>query len=83
MKNAFYKIMPVICIAALSACAPMDSRTATDTVGGAGLGLGVGALVSLTAAGCIPCGAAVGTAIGAGAGFAYDQSSKYYGWPKY
>jgi glucokinase len=54
----------------------MNSTTADRTVVGAGVGLGVGTLVSVTSAGCIPCGAAVGTAVGAGVGLAYDQYNK-------
>jgi len=65
-----------VCVLSLSACAGVDSRTAVDTAGGAVVGAGVGALVSVTAAGCIPCGAAVGAVVGAGAGLAYDQASK-------
>ena len=66
----------IACTISLSACSSMDTRTAEYTVGGAGVGLGVGALVSMASAGCIPCGVAVGSAVGAGAGLAYDQTEK-------
>ena len=66
------------CVLSLSACSTMDSRTAEYTVGGAALGAGVGALVSMGSAGCIPCGAWVGSAVGAGVGLAYDQTDKHY-----
>lgn len=66
------------CVLSLSACSSVDSRTAGYTVGGAAVGAGAGALISMGFAGCIPCGALVGTAVGAGAGLAYDQSQKQH-----
>ena len=76
LRNLSRSLGAAACVLSLSACSSMDSRTAEYTVGGAGVGLGVGALVSMASAGCIPCGVAIGSAVGAGAGLAYDQTEK-------
>jgi osmotically inducible lipoprotein OsmB len=82
MKNTFKvlsrSVAVAACVLSLSACSSLDSRTAEYTVGGAAVGAGVGALVSMGSAGCIPCGALVGTAVGAGVGLAADQTQKRY-----
>ena len=81
MKKSFSvlsrPLAAAVCILSLAACSTMNSKTAENTLVGGGVGLGVGALVSVVSAGCIPCGAAVGTAVGAGAGLAYDQTHNH------
>jgi osmotically inducible lipoprotein OsmB len=63
------------CILSLSACSDMN-KTQQRTLSGAGIGAGVGAAGTLMTGGCVACGAAVGGAVGAGAGYVYDQSEK-------
>lgn len=59
----------------LTACDGMNS-TQQRTLSGAGIGAGVGAVGTAVTGGCVTCGAAVGGAVGAGAGYLYDKSER-------
>lgn len=67
-----------VCILSLSACSGMSS-TQQRTLSGAGIGAGVGTVGTVMTGGCISCGAAIGAAVGAGAGYVYDQNQKSKG----
>ncbi|MCP4327122.1 MAG: hypothetical protein GY791_01625 [Alphaproteobacteria bacterium] len=59
----------------LSACSGLN-QTEQRTLSGGAIGAGVGAAGTALTGGCIACGAAIGGAVGAGAGYIYDQSEK-------
>lgn len=63
------------CILLLSACSGM-TNTQQRTLSGAAIGAGVGTAGTAMTGGCVSCGAAIGAAAGAGAGYIYDQSEK-------
>lgn len=69
--------LPAIVIAGLtlSACSGMNDTEQRVLSGGA-IGAGVGAAGTALTGGCVACGAAIGGAVGAGAGYLYDQSEK-------
>ncbi|MFN7113318.1 MAG: hypothetical protein ACK4PK_03060 [Alphaproteobacteria bacterium] len=52
------------------------SRTQQRTLSGAGIGAGVGVVGTAVTGGCISCGAVIGGAAGAGAGYLYDKTKK-------
>lgn len=62
-------------LAALSACSNLDTTQERVLSGGA-IGAGVGAATTILTGGCISCGTAIGGAVGAGAGYAYDYFEK-------
>ncbi|HYM33304.1 MAG TPA: hypothetical protein VEU47_18545 [Candidatus Cybelea sp.] len=59
----------------LGGCSSM-SDTEQRTLSGAAIGTGAGALAFWMTGGCTACGAAIGGAVGAGAGYVYDQVKK-------
>ncbi len=67
--------LPVIFAAtlALGACSNM-STTEQRVLSGGAIGAGVGAAGTALTGGCVACGAAIGGALGAGAGYIYDQT---------
>jgi len=69
--------IPVILVATLGlgACSGLNATEERVLSGGA-IGAGVGAAGTALTGGCIACGAAIGGAVGAGAGYIYDQSKK-------
>lgn len=72
MKNI---VLPAVLLLALAtaACSGMN-HTQQRVLSGAAIGAGVGAVGTALTGGCVPCGAAIGGAVGAGAGYVYDQS---------
>jgi osmotically inducible lipoprotein OsmB len=62
-------------VVGLSACSGLN-ETEQRTLSGGAIGAGVGAAGTALTGGCIACGAAIGGAVGAGAGYVYDQSKK-------
>lgn len=60
----------------MTSCSGM-STTQQRTLSGAGIGAGVGTVGTVMTGGCITCGAAIGAAVGAGAGYVYDRSRKH------
>ncbi len=69
--------LPLALLAAvgLGACSNMNDTQQRTLTGGAG-GAVVGTVIGAAAGGCIWCGTLVGGAIGAGAGYIYDQVKK-------
>lgn len=65
----------VIASLALASCSGMSS-TEQRTLSGGAIGAGVGAAGTALTGGCVACGAAIGGAVGAGAGYLYDQHEK-------
>lgn len=57
---------------ALGACSGM-SNTEQRTLSGGAIGAGVGAVGTALTGGCVSCGAALGGAVGAGAGYLFDK----------
>jgi hypothetical protein len=70
---SFILAIPVVLM--LAGCSDM-SDTQQRTLSGAAIGAGSGAAVTLMTGGCVACGAAIGGAVGAGAGYVYDQVKK-------
>lgn len=52
------------------------SNTEERVLSGGAIGAGVGAVGTVLTGGCISCGAAIGGAVGAGAGYLIDQNEK-------
>jgi osmotically inducible lipoprotein OsmB len=72
VKNTILVLSTVLL---LSACSDM-SKTQQRTLSGAGIGAGVGAVGTVMTGGCVSCGAVIGGAAGAGAGYVYDRTKK-------
>jgi osmotically inducible lipoprotein OsmB len=70
-------LVPVLAVALLgtSTCSNMNS-TEQRTLSGGAIGAASGTVITAITGGCIWCGAAIGGAVGAGAGFVYDQVKK-------
>jgi osmotically inducible lipoprotein OsmB len=79
MENASKTIVRSLavcaCVLSITACSGMNS-TQQRTLSGAGIGAGVGAAGTVLTGGCVTCGAVVGGAVGAGAGYVYDRTKK-------
>lgn len=60
---------------ATTACSNMGNTEQRVLSGGA-IGAGVGAAGTLLTGGCVACGAAIGGAVGAGAGWLLDEHEK-------
>ncbi|MDP2206794.1 MAG: hypothetical protein Q8K65_10870 [Alphaproteobacteria bacterium] len=79
MKNKFSisntTLSATVCLLLLAGCSDM-SRTQQRTLSGAGIGAGVGVVGTAVTGGCISCGALIGGAAGAGAGYLYDKTKK-------
>jgi osmotically inducible lipoprotein OsmB len=73
MNRTLKSIAAGVIILCLSACSNMNS-TQQRTLSGAAIGAGVGTAATLVTGGCITCGAVVGGAVGAGAGYVYDKT---------
>jgi len=52
------------------------SNTEERVLSGGAIGAGVGAVGTVLTGGCVSCGAAIGGAVGAGAGYLIDQNEK-------
>lgn len=62
-------------VLALQGCAGMDSKE-QRVLSGAAIGTGAGAVTTAITGGCVPCGAAVGGVVGAGAGYVVNAINK-------
>jgi hypothetical protein len=69
--------LPLLLLAAvtLSACSGLNSREQKMLSGGA-IGAGVGAVGTAITGGCVACGAAIGGAVGVGAGYVLDKTQR-------
>jgi osmotically inducible lipoprotein OsmB len=73
-------LVPVAALALLgtAACSNMDN-TQQRVISGGAIGTGVGVVGTVLTGGCVWCGAVIGGAVGAGAGYIYDQTEKSHG----
>ena len=65
----------IVGLLALTGCADMTSQQQRMVSGGAA-GAAIGAVGTVMTGGCIPCGAAIGGAVGTGAGYVIDKMDK-------
>lgn len=65
----------VLCLSAIAmtGCSNMSKRE-QRVISGAAIGAGIGTAGTVMTGGCVSCGAAIGTAVGAGAGYIVDKS---------
>jgi osmotically inducible lipoprotein OsmB len=74
MRRAFVPLAAVALIAT-AGCSNMNN-TQQRTLSGGAVGAAGGAVITAVTGGCVWCGAAIGGAVGAGAGYVYDQVKK-------
>lgn len=67
-KDFTRPVLMVVSMLALTACSGM-SDTQQRTVSGGAIGATVGTVGTVMTGGCLPCGAAIGGTVGAGAGY--------------
>lgn len=75
MKNTIYMGVLALCVMSLVACSNM-TQTEQRVLSGAGIGAAAGTAGAAMTGGCVSCGAVIGTAVGAGAGYIVDQQKK-------
>jgi uncharacterized membrane protein YebE (DUF533 family) len=78
MKKILGRTVLAASLLAMTGCANMDAQQQTILSGGAA-GAVIGTLGTVITGGCIPCGTAIGGAVGAGAGYLMyqlDQNTK-------
>jgi hypothetical protein len=73
--RTFKKVFLIFGFLALAGCADMDSQQQRMVSGGAA-GAAIGAVGTVLTGGCVACGAAIGGAVGVGAGYVVDQMDK-------
>lgn len=80
MKNTkkLSNMCAIVALVVLAGCNNM-SNTQQRTLSGAAIGTGVGVAGTAMTGGCVTCGAAIGAAAGAGAGYMYDKHEKNQG----
>jgi len=75
MGSKIIKAAALVILVGLTGCANMDS-TEQRTLSGGAAGAVIGTVGTVATGGCIPCGAAIGGAVGAAGGYVYDQVEK-------
>lgn len=79
-NTSFRAGLVLLCLMALGACSTTESgHTGTNIVVGTAIGAVTGTAATVLTGGCIPCGAAIGGASGAGAGYIYDWANRVPG----
>lgn len=68
-------VVAMLGLLSLSACSGLDNTEESVLSGGA-IGAAVGTVGVLMTGGCIPCGTAIGSAVGAGAGYAIERARR-------
>jgi osmotically inducible lipoprotein OsmB len=69
-------LVPVLALTlAASGCSNMNN-TQQRTLSGGAMGAAGGAVITAVTGGCVWCGTVIGGAVGAGAGYVYDQVKK-------
>jgi len=63
--------LAALCLLSLNACSNLSTMQQRTLTGGA-IGATAGAIGIAITGGCVACGAAIGGAVGAGAGYLYD-----------
>ena len=74
-KRTLGKIAVAAGLLAMTGCANMDSQEQRMVSGGAA-GAAIGAVGTVMTGGCVACGAAIGGAVGTGAGYVMDKMNK-------
>lgn len=67
--------LTAVCLLSLGACSNM-THTQQRVVSGAAVGAAAGLGVTAATGGCISCGAAIGTVVGAGVGYVIDRANQ-------
>lgn len=67
--------LAAVCLISLGACTNM-THTQQRVVSGAAVGAAAGLGITAATGGCISCGAAVGTVVGAGVGYVIDRANQ-------
>jgi len=68
-------VLAAVCLISLGACTNM-THTQQRVVSGAAVGAATGIGVTAVTGGCISCGAAIGTVVGAGVGYVIDRANQ-------
>ena len=76
IPNLMSRSAAIAGILLMASCSNMNT-TQQRTLSGAGIGAGVGVVGTAVTGGCISCGAVIGGAVGAGAGYVYDRSRRH------
>ncbi|MDR3424161.1 MAG: hypothetical protein P4M13_03655 [Alphaproteobacteria bacterium] len=71
-KHILGKAVLVVGLLAMTGCADMTHQEQSMLSGGAA-GAAIGAVGTVMTGGCVACGAAIGGAVGTGAGYVVDQ----------
>lgn len=66
-------MLAVLALVAMTGCSDM-SKKEQRVLSGAAIGAGAGTAGAAMTGGCVSCGAAIGTAVGAGAGYVFDET---------
>jgi len=66
-------LVAVLALVAMTGCSNM-SKKEQRVLSGAAIGAGAGTVGAAATGGCVSCGAAIGTAVGAGAGYIFDET---------
>lgn len=74
-RNSARAAIVALCLLPLAACSNMDA-TQQRVLSGAAIGAGTGIATYAITGGCVTCGAVIGTAVGAGAGYAIDVMNR-------
>ena len=74
-KTVLGKTVLVLGVLAMTGCADMTSQQQRMVSGGAA-GAAIGAVGTVMTGGCVACGAAIGGAVGTGAGYVIDKIEK-------
>ena len=70
----FSRTITAIALLSVAGCSNMNS-TEQRTLSGGAAGAAIGAAGTVLTGGCVACGAAIGGAVGAGAGYVIDKTS--------
>jgi osmotically inducible lipoprotein OsmB len=76
MRPIVVSAVGAILVLAVAACQPMDSKTGSRTLTGAGVGAATGAAIGLISGKNFGSSLLTGAAVGAAGGFIYDQVEK-------
>lgn len=75
IANIAKKSLLLVGVLALAGCSNLSTKEQRMLSGGAA-GTAIGAAGTVLTGGCVACGAAIGGAVGVGAGYVYDKLEK-------
>jgi hypothetical protein len=75
MKSFAQKTALILGVLAVAGCSNLSTKEQRMLSGGAA-GTAIGAAGTVLTGGCVACGAAIGGAVGVGAGYVYDKMEK-------